>query len=89
MRNIISGHKLRKFIKYFPGWKTDRYILVIESDDWGSIRMPSRNAYERLLKLGLNLNGGDGLRYCLYDTIERSSDLELLYEVFFCLLVQV
>ena len=23
-----------------PGWTTNRKIIVIESDDWGSIRMP-------------------------------------------------
>ena len=31
------------------GFHTNRKILVIDSDDWGSIRMPSRNVYETLL----------------------------------------
>ena len=31
------------------GWKTRRKLLVIESDDWGAIRMPGRQAWERLL----------------------------------------
>ncbi|NTW32234.1 MAG: hypothetical protein HGB12_06370 [Bacteroidetes bacterium] len=31
-----------------PGWRTDRKILVIESDDWGSIRMPSKETYSGL-----------------------------------------
>ena len=28
-----------------PGWRTKRHIVVIESDDWGSIRMPSKDVY--------------------------------------------
>ena len=28
-----------------PGWRTNRHIVVIESDDWGSIRMPSKEVY--------------------------------------------
>lgn len=68
-------------LKGLPGWRTGRKIVVIESDDWGSIRMPSRSVYQKLLRAGLDLNGGDGLRYSLFDSLEPSSDLELLYEV--------
>jgi len=32
MRNVAN----------IPGWRTDRKIVVIESDDWGAIRMPSK-----------------------------------------------
>lgn len=76
MNNLLSKH-----LKSLPGWRTGRKIVVIESDDWGSIRMPSREAFQKLLSAGLNLTGGDGLRYSLYDSLETSSDLELLYEV--------
>ena len=76
IKNILSLH-----LKNLPGWRTGRKIVVIESDDWGSIRMPSRLVYKKLLNAGLDLNGGDGLRYSLYDSLESSSDLELLYEV--------
>lgn len=61
-------------------WHTNRKIVVIESDDWGSIRMPSKDVYEKLLKEGLDLNAGDGLRYSRYDSLATSSDLELLFE---------
>ena len=30
------------------GWKTDRKIVVIESDDWGMIRMASSQVKENL-----------------------------------------
>ena len=39
-----------------PGWRTKRKIVVIESDDWGSIRMPSRDIYEKLLAEGYRVD---------------------------------
>jgi len=36
---------LRKNLVNIPGWRTNRKIVVIESDDWGSVRMPSREVY--------------------------------------------
>jgi len=35
------------------GSKTRRKIVVIESDDWGAIRMPSQRVYAELEKKGL------------------------------------
>ena len=75
--------KLLRFLSSMPGWRTDRKIIVIESDDWGSIRMPSRLVYEKLLRAGLDLNGGDGLRYSLYDSLESQADLENLFQVLY------
>jgi hypothetical protein len=77
-KTVLSHH-----IKNLPGWRMHRRIVVIESDDWGSIRMPSRLVYEKLLNAGLDLSGGDGLRYSLYDSLATSSDLELLYEILY------
>jgi hypothetical protein len=70
-------------LKHIPGWRTHRKIVIVESDDWGSIRMPSREAYKRLLRAGLNLNGGDGLRFSLYDSLEGKSDLLPLLEILY------
>lgn len=61
-----------------PGWRTKRHIVVIESDDWGSIRMPSVSTYERLLNRGVKL-GKFGFEKL--DTIASSDDLEKLFEV--------
>lgn len=77
----IVKKNIFRHIKNLHGWSTSRKIVVIDSDDWGSIRMPSKKAYQRLLAKGLNLNGGDGLRYSLYDTIASATDLELLFDV--------
>jgi hypothetical protein len=35
------------------GWRTNRKIVVIESDDWGSIRMPHMLIINNNIKNGL------------------------------------
>src|SRR5690554_1368826 len=75
---------IKKFIKHLsnlPGWRTNRKIVVIESDDWGSLRMSSNNAYQTLKAKGLNVDQGAGARYNLYDTLASKEDLQHLYEV--------
>ena len=60
-----------------PGWRTNRKVIVIESDDWGSIRMPSKESYNRMLSLGINV---DHDPYCKFDNIANSDDLMMLFE---------
>ena len=60
-----------------PGWRTKRKIVVIESDDWGSIRMSSLKAFDNLLKGGMR---EDRNHYNLYDSLESNKDLECLFE---------
>jgi hypothetical protein len=60
------------------GWRTDRKLVVIESDDWGSIRMPSIEVYNKFLSLGFPV---DKLSYLKYDSLESNDDLEALFEV--------
>ena len=69
---------IRKNILNIPGWRTNRHIVVIESDDWGSIRMPSRDVYERLLKEGYRV---DKNCYERYDSLATEDDLTALFEV--------
>lgn len=61
-----------------PGWRTNRHIVVIESDDWGSIRMPSREVYDNLLKEGYRV---DLHPYEKYDSLATEDDLTSLFEV--------
>ncbi len=70
--------KIGREFSNIPGWKTNRKILVIESDDWGSIRMPSLAAYKKLTGDGLEL-AGDSLRYNTNDTLASSTDLTALF----------
>lgn len=60
-----------------PGWRTNRKIVVIESDDWGSIRMSSRAAFERMLKAGMR---EDRNHYNTNDAIESNDDMERMFE---------
>ena len=59
-------------------YKTNRKIVVFESDDWGSIRMPSKLAYSNLLKKGI---GVDKSLYDTLDSLEKKEDLEALFTV--------
>lgn len=60
------------------GWRTRRKILVIESDDWGSIRMPSKEVYEKALNAGYRV---DRNAYERYDSLASQDDLELLFDL--------
>ena len=60
------------------GWKTRRKLLVIESDDWGAIRMPGPEAWTRLLKAGIRV---DRSRYDSLDCLENRDDFQALMNV--------
>lgn len=71
-----SGIALDMGWSVLRSWRTREKILVIESDDWGSIRTSSREAYERLRQLGYPM---DRSPFSL-DAIESDRDLEMLFE---------
>ena len=68
----------RKDLYNIPGWHTRRRLVVIESDDWGSIRTPSTEAYNTLLRQGIRV---DRDPYCRYDSLATPGDLSNLFEV--------
>lgn len=59
-------------------WRTKRKIIIIESDDWGSIRMPDKRTYHILLSKGVRV---DNCPYTKYDCLESELDLSMLFEV--------
>lgn len=61
-----------------PGWRTSRHIVVFESDDWGSIRMPSRDVYEACLSHGYRV---DKEVFTKYDSLASEEDLNFLFEL--------
>lgn len=69
---------IRVNVSNIPGWRTKRHIVVIESDDWGSIRMSSLEAYNRMLKAGMR---EDRNHYNTFDALECNKDLEELFGV--------
>jgi hypothetical protein len=62
----------------YLGKNINNKVLVIESDDWGSIRIPSKKAYNNLLNFGIAV---DKCPYNSNDSLETAEDLEALYEV--------
>jgi len=78
----MNLHNIRNFfsrnLHNFYGWRTSRKIVVFESDDWGSIRMPSKKVYEYLLKKSIPV---DKDFYCKYDSLESEDDLCALFDV--------
>lgn len=69
---------LRRNISNIPGWRTSRKILVIESDDWGAVRIKDKAAYEALKKKGLNV---DRIHYDSVESMESNEDLEMLFDL--------
>jgi hypothetical protein len=59
------------------GWRTKRKIVVIQSDDWGSIRMPNKKTYNELINSGINVNDA----YNSYDNLESNLELNNLFQV--------
>jgi hypothetical protein len=71
---------LKKIIKAYTQkrqWHTNRKIVVFESDDWGSGRMPDLATYKRLEPLVPGLSKD---YYASCDSIEGVADLEMLFE---------
>ncbi|MBN2167170.1 MAG: hypothetical protein JW717_12895 [Marinilabiliaceae bacterium] len=76
-----TGLKIKKGITQrlinVPGWRTSRKILVIESDDWGSIRMPSTEVYNRFIENGFKIENS---QYNRLDSLESNDDLTCLFD---------
>jgi hypothetical protein len=78
MESGLLKSTLASYLKNIPGWRTRRKIVVIESDDWGSIRMPSGEVYEKCLEAGYRV---DRIAYERYDSLASEADLERLFEL--------
>lgn len=64
-----------------PGWRTDKKILIIESDDWGSIRTSNIGAVNYLVEKGIDFKSMDAKRYSYNDTLASTKDLSDLFNV--------
>lgn len=77
--NMLSiKQKLSKNYINARGWRTKRKLLLIESDDWGGIRMPSRKTYDYFLLKNIAV---DQNYFDKNDSLEGVEDLEALYRV--------
>lgn len=68
---------LRLHLANAMGWTTKRKLVVIESDDWGSIRTQSLEAFEAMKAGGLNVANG---HYNYAESLESNADLEALFD---------
>ncbi len=66
---------ISKNLTNYGGWKTSRKIVVIESDDWGSIRVPNTVSGELFGSRG-PLNP-----YSRFDTLASGGDFDPLFAV--------
>lgn len=74
-RDLISVYS--RWLAHTKAWKTDKKIVVIESDDWGSIRTSNKEAYDAFVDLGYDMTKSP---YTL-DALESNEDLAELYTV--------
>ena len=72
---------VKRDVSNLPGWRTKERLIVFESDDWGSIRMPSKEAFENLAKSGIDLFSDEGNRFNKYDSLATVQDLASLFGV--------
>ncbi len=73
MRNYVARIDLNRM-----GIPMREKLVVIESDDWGSHRLPSTEAYQGLLQQGIRV---DRSSYTRFDGLERTEDITLLLEI--------
>lgn len=75
--------KIKAYIKHGLGYKNRRKLVIFESDDWGSIRIPSSEDYEVLKAKGLATADPSNAdyRYQKYDSLATAQDLERLFDV--------
>ncbi len=60
------------------GWHTENKYIVFESDDWGAIRMPSKEVLQILDSMGYKSSGN---KYEANDGLESAEDVLRLMEV--------
>jgi hypothetical protein len=73
LRRTLARHATN-----YWGWRSDRKIVVIESDDWGSSCMPSAEIYNKLVDSGVRV---DWCPYTRYDALASEHDLQDLFSV--------
>lgn len=76
-KHVVLHRMLKPFFK-IKSFKTNRKIVVIESDDWGAMTVPTLDIYNELIRKGLNLEKS---HYTRFDTLEDVTDLDALYTV--------
>jgi hypothetical protein len=69
--------KLAKNYINARGWSSSKKYVIIESDDWGAVRMPSKEVYNKLLENNVEV---DKFSFDKHDALESEDDLKALFE---------
>jgi len=69
---------MKRNLRNVPGFRTNRKIVVLESDDWGSERAASIHTLNNLKKAGYAV---EKCSMTSVDALESNDDLELLFEM--------
>jgi hypothetical protein len=69
--------KVIDHLKNIPGWRTNRKIVVFSVDDYGNVRLDSKESLRKLDEAGLKPKS----IFDLYDALETQDDLSNLFEV--------
>lgn len=69
---------LKLSVQNLRGWSTKSKVLVIESDDWGSVRMSSGESFGRLKDQQIRV---ENCPYNRFDALESEQDLSDLFDV--------
>lgn len=72
IQSFISGA-----LRNFPGKSLPQKLVVLESDDWGAVRVPSGKVIESLEAAGYPIGKNPFNRI---DALESAEDMELLFE---------
>ena len=70
-------HTIKNHLVNISGWRTNRKIVVIESDDWGAIRTTIKENYNSFKSHFGNFDNP----YLKYDTLASNEDLSALFDV--------
>jgi len=70
--------RVKKNIINLRGKRLGKRVLVLESDDWGSIRIPNKDVQNELLSKQL-INASDP--FSMFDALETTDDLDALFNV--------
>jgi hypothetical protein len=77
MLRTVTNHALNTLAN-FRGWRTNRQLIVFESDDWGAIRVRDAATLQAMAKMGLRLPRS---AHDHFDCLECRSDLDSLFNV--------
>lgn len=81
LRHYIKAieHRSINYAMLYKSRKLDKHVVVFESDDWGSIRMPSLEVLDSLRKKDFKSIYDNP--YSKNDTLESNKDMERLMDV--------